>query len=79
MTQFGQAMQQGVTYEQAMKVCRDFLCVADDGSGGKAAPTIAAETGIPYGLVCDILAGKVWPAARAYWMAQFDIRGYAKV
>lgn len=33
-----------------------------------AAPTIAHEMGIPYHVVCDVLAGQVWPASRRFWM-----------
>jgi hypothetical protein len=53
---------QGVTLVQAHEVFRRFC------NQLQAAPTVAAETGIEYETVCDILYGKVWPQARQQWV-----------
>lgn len=53
---------QGVTLMQAHDVFRRFC------EQLQAAPTVAAETGIEYETVCDILYGKVWPQARQQWV-----------
>ena len=54
---------QGVTLKQAHEVFRRFC------ERIQAAPTIAAETGIAYEMVCSILYGKVWPQARQQWVS----------
>ena len=53
---------QGVTLKQAHEVFRRFC------EQLQAAPTVAAETGIEYETVCDVLYGKVWPQARQQWI-----------
>lgn len=53
---------QGVTLKQAHEVFRRFC------EQLQAAPTVAAETGIEYETVCNILDGKVWPQARQQWV-----------
>lgn len=58
----GVALQQGTTLHQAHDVFRRFC------EQLQAAPTVAAETGIEYETVCDILYGKVWPQARQQWV-----------
>jgi hypothetical protein len=59
---YGAALQQGTTLHQAHDVFRRFC------EQSQAAPTVAAETGIEYKTVCDILDGKVWPQARQQWV-----------
>jgi hypothetical protein len=53
---------QGVTLKQAHEVFRRFC------EQLQAAPSVAAETGIEYKTVCDVLYGKVWPQARQQWI-----------
>lgn len=52
----------GVTLKQAHEVFRRFC------EQLQAAPTVAAETGIEYETVCDVLDGKVWTQARQQWV-----------
>ena len=53
---------QGVTLKQANEIFFRFC------EQLQAAPTVAAETGIEYETVCDVLYGKVWPQARQQWI-----------
>jgi len=53
----------GVTYAQAMEMFERF-CMADR---NQAVPTIAHEMGVPYETCCQVIGGKIWPAAYRYW------------
>ena len=61
IAQVGKALQP-CTWAQAQEIGRRFYIEAH------AAPTVAHQMGIPYDVVCDVLAGKVWPASRRFWM-----------
>lgn len=54
-----------ITYKQSMEIFERFFTTE---RGPQAAPTIANEMLIDYRIVCETLAGKHWPAARAFWM-----------
>jgi len=51
-----------VTWGQAQEIGRLFHAES------LAVPTIAERLSIPYDTCCDVLAGKVWPGSRRYWM-----------
>lgn len=53
-------VQSGITYAQAIEVFTRFC------TNSEAAPTVAVRMGLSYKLVCDVLDGKVWPAARRH-------------
>lgn len=51
-----------VTWAQAQEIGRLFH------EEFAAVPTIAHRMSIPYDTCCAVLAGKVWPGSRRYWM-----------
>lgn len=51
----------GITFAQAMEAHRLF------NEGSLAVPTVAYRMGIDYGVMCNVLFGKHWPAARDRW------------
>lgn len=55
------ALDGGVTFEQAMEAHR----LLNEES--LAVPTIAHRMGIDYEVMCKLLYGKHWPAARDRW------------
>lgn len=63
--QFGRPVrEEGITYAQAMEAFDRFHVDSE------AAPTVAANMGISYDTICRALDGKIWPAARAYWLGR---------
>jgi hypothetical protein len=60
----GPALQQGVTYAQAMEVFARFF------ERLQAAPTVAQQMGIDLKVVARILNGHVWPGAYAFWSGE---------
>ena len=62
---FSDRLEGGVSYAQAMEIFHRFFA----GDRLQAVPSIAEEMGIPYPVCCDVLDGKYWPGAHAYWSA----------
>lgn len=55
---------EGMTYAQAMEIFARYF------ERNQAAPTVAAEMGLPNSKVCRVLDGHLWPAARQYWVGK---------
>lgn len=56
------SLEGGISYEQAMEMFARFF------ERLQAVPTIASEMRLQFDLVVRVFDGRLWPAARAYWV-----------